>query len=70
MRTIASILPLFFGAGLLLTACTDARLQPLIDDGVLYVDDKLAIEGQFCTSSADEVAFPVKLVIVIDQSAS
>lgn len=53
-----------------LTACTEAGLQPLIDDAVLYVDDKLTVAGQFCTSPSDEVAFPVKLLIVIDQSAS
>ena len=50
-------------------SCTDAGLQPL-PEPITYVDDKLSISGQFCTSPADEVAFPVKLLIVIDQSAS
>ncbi|MCP4676379.1 MAG: VWA domain-containing protein [Deltaproteobacteria bacterium] len=52
-----------------LTTCTDAGLQPF-PDPINYVDDQLSVSGQFCTSPADEVAFPVKLLIVIDESAS
>lgn len=50
-------------------SCTDAGLQ-LVPDDVTYVDDKLSVQGEFCTSPADEVVFPVKILIVIDQSAS
>lgn len=66
-RLRLGVLPLLLAGTLL--SCTDAGLQP-IGDGVNYVDDKLAISGTFCTSPADEVAFPVKILIVIDQSAS
>jgi hypothetical protein len=50
-------------------SCTDAGLEPLVDP-VLHVDDELTVTGEFCTSRPDEVAFPVKLLIAIDQSAS
>ncbi len=52
-----------------LVSCSNAGLEPLTEP-LSYVDDKLSIEGQYCTSPADEVAFPVKILIVIDQSAS
>lgn len=61
------VVPLVMAGALL--SCTDAGLQPMGDD-VLYVDDKLSISGTFCTSPADEVVFPVKILIVIDHSAS
>lgn len=68
--TTACILVLCLGMWLgIPLACTDARLQPL-NDPVTYVDDALAISGQFCTSPPEEVAFPVKILIMIDQSAS
>lgn len=50
-------------------SCTDAGLQP-ITEPLAYVDDKLSITGQFASSPADEVVFPVKILIVMDQSAS
>ncbi len=56
-------------AALLALSCTDAGLQPQGGD-IVYVDDKLSITGHWCSSQPDEVAFPVKLLIVIDQSAS
>jgi len=49
--------------------CTDAGLQTE-PEPIRYVDDQLALSGRFCTSPADEVVFPVKLLIVVDQSAS
>ncbi len=52
-----------------LQSCTDAGLQPMPEE-ITYYDDKLEISGEFCTSPADEVSFPVKLLIVMDQSAS
>ncbi len=52
-----------------LAACSNAGLQP-IGGAPEVVDNALAIEGQFCVSPPDEVAFPIKLLIVIDQSAS
>lgn len=56
-------------ACLLLPSCTKAGLQAEGDD-VAYVDDKLAVQGEFCVSDPDEVSFPVKVLIVMDQSAS
>jgi hypothetical protein len=50
-------------------SCTDAGLQP-ITEPIAYVDDKLSITGQFLSSPADEVVFPVKILLAMDQSAS
>ena len=50
--------------------CTDAGLKLTFDQEITYYDDKMDVEGEFCTSPSDELAFPVKLLIVIDQSAS
>jgi hypothetical protein len=50
-------------------SCTDAGLQPQTDD-VQKVDNQLEVDGQYCTDAPDEVAFPVKILIALDQSAS
>ena len=50
-------------------ACSNAGLQA-VGDGVQTVDNELSVSGRFCASAPDEVAFPIKLMIVIDQSAS
>jgi hypothetical protein len=52
-----------------LGSCTDAGLQPQTDD-VQKVDNQLEVDGQYCTDAPDEVAFPVKILIALDQSAS
>jgi hypothetical protein len=52
-----------------LGSCTDAGLQPHTED-VEKVDNQLEVAGQYCTDAPDEVAFPVKLLIALDQSAS
>ncbi|MEL6342214.1 MAG: hypothetical protein AAFV53_03725 [Myxococcota bacterium] len=67
MRLEQAILAVGLSAGLF--ACSDARLQPLSGE-VTYADDRLAVSGEFCLSPPEEIAFPVKLLIVIDQSAS
>ncbi len=54
---------------LLLSTCTNAGLH-FFGDTVSYVDDQLAVSGGFCSSTPDEVVFPVKMLIVMDQSAS
>jgi hypothetical protein len=56
-------------AALALHSCTDAGLQP-ITEPIAYVDNKLEISGEFASSPADEVVFPVKILIAMDQSAS
>lgn len=53
----------------LASGCSDAGLQ-LQDGSVEYVDDEVAVEGSLCTSPSDDVVFPVKILFVIDQSAS
>lgn len=54
---------------LALTTCSDANLQPL-EEWVEYTDNKLDVTGNMCTSRPDEVTFPVKLLIIMDQSGS
>lgn len=52
-----------------LVACSNAGLQP-VGGGAETIDNALAVDGRFCTSAPDEVVFPIKLLVVIDQSAS
>jgi hypothetical protein len=59
----------FLAATMPLTACTDSGLKKIVED-LTYFDDKLAVSGEFCTNTADEVTFPVKILFVMDQSAS
>ncbi len=54
----------------LLLACTDAALQPVPPAPAPQVDDKLTIRGQLCTEPADITPFPVKILFLLDQSAS
>lgn len=56
--------------GLCLATCSDAGLKLQVNKELTYYDNKMGISGQFCSSPSDELAFPVKLLIVIDQSAS
>lgn len=60
---------LIIGAALLVFCCSNAGLQFAPEEIQTY-DDQLKITGRFCTSPADELAFPVKILIVMDQSAS
>lgn len=54
---------------LALTACTDALVQrPPKDD--TNVDNKLQVSGRVCTSEPDPDGFPVKVVLIVDQSGS
>jgi hypothetical protein len=60
-------------AGLLLgpaSACTDAGLQNKDEEEIVQVDNLLDVEGSYCTSPAEEMEFPVKILIVMDQSTS
>ena len=58
-------------AGLLaaLTGCTDTLVESLAKERT-NVDDKLSLTGRVCTSSPDSNGFPVKVVLVVDQSGS
>ncbi len=54
---------------LVATGCSDAGLQP-VRDAVETVDAELSVSGRYCTEPPDQVAFPVKVLIIVDQSAS
>lgn len=56
--------------GLLLVSCTNQKLVPVTDGVPPVVDDLVEIEAQFCTRPAEDVAFPVKLLLVVDTSGS
>ncbi|MBN2529316.1 MAG: VWA domain-containing protein [Deltaproteobacteria bacterium] len=56
--------------GALALHCSDAGLAPIIETTMTYYDNKMDVKGEFCTSEPDDMPFPVKLLIVIDQSAS
>jgi hypothetical protein len=59
------------GAGLILgLSCTNAQLAPVPPPEVERADNKLAVEGRFCTTDPDDLAFPVKLMFLIDTSSS
>ncbi len=51
-------------------ACSKAGLEPLPLDELGKYDNKLAVEGQYCTQSDRPTAFPVKILIVLDRSGS
>ena len=55
---------------LLVVACSDRRLVPVQDKVPPKYDDKLSLEVEFCTRPSQEVAFPVKILLVLDGSGS
>jgi hypothetical protein len=57
-------------AGLLaLSGCTDTLVESLAQEQS-NIDDRLTLKGRVCSSTPDPSGFPVKVVIVIDQSGS
>jgi hypothetical protein len=59
-------------AGLLVAAlggCTDTLVEPLTQEET-NLDDRLTLQGRVCTERAEAEGFPVKVVLVIDQSGS
>jgi hypothetical protein len=50
--------------------CTNAELEPVPPPEVARADNKLAVEGRFCTTDPDDLEFPVKMLFVIDTSSS
>lgn len=52
------------------TACTESGLQQIPEPEPDYVDNLLDVHGEYCTSRAEEMEFPVKILVVMDQSAS
>ncbi|SEK24334.1 von Willebrand factor type A domain-containing protein [Stigmatella aurantiaca] len=58
--------------GLLATvwlSCTDTLVEPLAQEQT-QLDDRLTLTGRVCTAPANPSGFPVKVVLVIDQSGS
>ncbi len=52
-----------------LSGCSDAFLEPKSTEAQ-HLDDRLTLRGQVCTAQPDPRGFPVKVVVVIDQSGS
>jgi hypothetical protein len=55
---------------LVVAACTNAQLAPIPPPTRGRADNKLAVDGRFCTTNPDDLDFPVKVLFVIDNSAS
>ncbi len=51
-------------------ACTDAQLEPIPPVKEAPADNKLQVEGEFCTTDPDNLNFPVKILFMIDASSS
>lgn len=64
-----ALLALFGLCASLLSGCTDAFLEPRAQ-AVSNTDDRLTLSGRVCTSPPDPSGFPVKVVVIIDQSGS
>ncbi|MDY7226533.1 cell-cell cohesion protein MtsD [Hyalangium rubrum] len=63
---------MLLAAGLLsslLITCTDTLVEPLSQEQS-NLDDRLTLQGRVCTAPANPSGFPVKVVLVIDQSGS
>ncbi len=64
-------LQMLFVVGVLaaLGGCTDTLVESLAQEQT-NTDDRLSLKGRLCTSTPSADGFPVKVVIVIDQSGS
>src|SRR5687767_7360996 len=63
---------MLMATGLLAAAvlsCTDTLVEPRSEED-LNLDDRLTLSGRVCTAPSNPAGFPVKVVIVIDQSGS
>jgi hypothetical protein len=52
-----------------LLSCTDTLVEPRSEEEK-NLDDRLTLSGRVCTAPSNPTGFPVKVVIVIDQSGS
>jgi hypothetical protein len=68
-RLVVTVAALGVIAGATAT-CTNANLEPIPPPEEGRADNKLTVEGRFCTTDPDDLAFPVKLLFVVDESAS
>ena len=55
---------------LALTGCSRAKLEQYPPDPPPPRDDKIDVEGEFCTRSPGELAFPLRVLFVVDTSDS
>ena len=67
MTTLSIVLA---ASTVLAMSCTRATLAPVPPPDQGRADNKLTVEGRFCTTDPDDIAFPVKLLFLIDTSAS
>ena len=51
-------------------ACTDAGFKPVTPPDLPTLDALLKIEGRYCTEPREAIVFPVKVLFIVDQSAS
>ena len=53
------------------SACSDVRLEfPDTAVDPTIVDNELSVSGQFCTSPAGNVSYPLKVMFIVDGSGS
>jgi uncharacterized protein YegL len=51
-------------------SCTDANLESVPTPPRPPMDDKMRVEGSFCTEDPESVEFPVKILFIVDTSDS
>ncbi len=61
--------PVLVLMSLLSSACSDNFLQPKENEPT-NIDNRLTLKGEVCTSPPNPAQFPVKVVLIIDQSGS
>lgn len=68
--SLGVVLAGLLGVVALAGSCTDRQLVPVEGEAPKIVDDLVDIEAEFCTRPVNDVAFPVKLLLVLDTSGS
>jgi len=61
---------LTLGVSMAFAACSPAHLEPVQEADVRLYDDKLQVRGEVCTKVPGDEFFPVKILFIIDTSAS
>ena len=57
-------------AALVWLACTKAEFIPVPKPDPAKRDDRVSVEGDFCTTNPETLNFPVKLLFIVDRSQS